>query len=840
MRTTQLHTFEEVLTEGIHVDNESEPIKVSCIFIPKIQRSYAQGRSRENEIRSDFLKEIFTSLTDNNENTTPLELGFLFGSKQPLVNGSGEGLELLDGQQRATTLFLLYWYIYQQEASEVPKYLSRFTYETRDTSTQFLLKITSTKFDLKTEKPSEVLKANKWFTDDFNCDATVCAMLNMLDDIDTLYKGHKLGNIHERLNRIQFYVLLLDQFDMTDELYIKMNSRGLRLTPFENFKASIVKYMKSTCPAGVYGMDLPVQGKMPFWLEFISNIDAQWIDIFWQNPLKISELDEIKNIITINDKEIGDRYFRFFNRYFFTKATLLEGNNTTIASLQSFFYNDVEQNTVERKLEGWENYENLFQMISQQQREEVFPVFGPIKRVLNVFLSHYETICNVIRKAPYGGVFDFDVRNKENYLLSHRVVFAFITEFIEAIPQNKNFDDGIVRENFKKMLRVVLNIIENTAIENIITLTGVIKTVHEIIHLPDAIGKDFYQSLASADLQSKNRQLIEEQEKVQEMFDSQGNYDQSWEQAFIEAESHPFFKGSVRFFFTPKHGTSRNFQDRYQIVKDLFDKNGIALSYRKNKRHILIRALLSCLNQWNPSGMQDRYFTENAETEKYLKNILTGSPAIRKMFCHYFDTPNNKSIDQYLEDVVKQASCLSNETNESFKMLYNRLITDSRAEYIYDWISNRESERKSCFRIQNNRSYIVAIPGKWYDRIVLDTERHIIIPELISLLEFKYSDTNQAASMEGPMKDSWGWQIRIEKEILSGSERYILELNFDEWKHVNFFIYGNIQRLSPFSKVWSRVDGGVKVDSLPYQFYKDKQPILDKIREIEIGIKSGI
>ena len=165
--------------------------------------------------------------------------------------------------------------------------------------------------------------------------------------------------------------------------------------------------MKSTCPTGVYGMDLPVQGKMPFWPEFISNIDAQWIDIFWQNPLKISELDEIKNIITINDKEIGDRYFRFFNRYFFTKATLLEGNNTTIASLQSFFYNDVEQNTVERKLEGWENYENLFQMISQQQREEVFPVFGPIKRVLNVFLSHYETICNVIRKAPYGGSIRF-------------------------------------------------------------------------------------------------------------------------------------------------------------------------------------------------------------------------------------------------------------------------------------------------------------------------------------------------------------------------------------------------------------------------------------------------
>ena len=66
MKTTKLHTFEEVLTKGIAIDNQNGDetlLKVSWIFIPKIQRSYAQGRISEGDIRSDFLKEIFSTLT---------------------------------------------------------------------------------------------------------------------------------------------------------------------------------------------------------------------------------------------------------------------------------------------------------------------------------------------------------------------------------------------------------------------------------------------------------------------------------------------------------------------------------------------------------------------------------------------------------------------------------------------------------------------------------------------------------------------------------------------------------------------------------------------------------
>ena len=109
MKTTELHTLESILTEGIRVNEQNNPIEISCIYIPKIQRAYAQGRNGELDVRNDFLDAIFDVLTS--EEDVYIELSFLFGSQQMVAKRNGNGFELLDGQQRTTTLFLLYWYI---------------------------------------------------------------------------------------------------------------------------------------------------------------------------------------------------------------------------------------------------------------------------------------------------------------------------------------------------------------------------------------------------------------------------------------------------------------------------------------------------------------------------------------------------------------------------------------------------------------------------------------------------------------------------------------------------------------------------------------------------------
>ena len=832
MKTSELHTLRSILTEGIKIDGHDDPVEISCIYVPKIQRAYAQGRNKESDVRKDFLDALFAVLTSPEEQS--IELGFLFGSKQIIAKKSAEGFELLDGQQRVTTLFLLYWYVSMKEKKCVPEFLLKFTYETRDTSTQFLSNITAqySKIDIQKTPPSVAIKHNKWFTDEYYCDPTVCAMLTMLDSIDELYAKYHCNDIFDNLEKLKFYVLMLEKFDMNDELYIKMNSRGLSLTPFENFKAAIVQFMKSD-EKGLYGSDKVENNRPPFWFDFISNTDAKWIDIFWK--LNISEEDkECNEIIEIDDHLIGTRYFGFINRYLFTKAALTDSlSNSKINSLTSFFYKDVESEKMKNRLFGLENYEKIFlQYEESAQLEDT--IFYQMQKVLDTFHAHKDDIEKSIQGDPYGRTIGFKIDADKFNNFHERVAFAAVTEFIENIPEDFSFDNEIVQTNFKRMLRVAFNIIENTLIESPEAAVRVIKILHIMNSAHGAISDNFYRSLATTTFESDNRQLQEEILKAKEMFSENEciNYIPEWEEAFMLAEHHPFFKGSIRFFFTEKSGDSENFIARYNAIKDLFDKDGITEEYRTNN-HILLRAIFSRLNTWRTLG--NRYFTEQAEREKYLKNMIIGNEAVRKLFCNYFDLNIAKPIAEYLADEISNASPQENESH-GFKMLFNRLVKDSRSVPLLDWVHEREINKGKKFYIQENRSSLVInIPGKWYDRMLLDTERDRIIPVLVEKYDMEYDDANQKKMMESPIGDSFGWSVSIKKRIECRSQSFDIKMTFNEWKRVDFYIYGqNVgQLVSRFKVPDEKIHKDyIQLSSVQYCMLKDMQNIDKKISHI--------
>ena len=108
-------------------------LKASPIRVPKIQRDYAQGRNNDvaNDIRSKFVHDLVTAISPAGEK---IELDFVYGSYR---NGS---FEPLDGQQRLTTLFLLHW-ICGVDLYVKDKKISKLSYETRNTSTDFCLEL---------------------------------------------------------------------------------------------------------------------------------------------------------------------------------------------------------------------------------------------------------------------------------------------------------------------------------------------------------------------------------------------------------------------------------------------------------------------------------------------------------------------------------------------------------------------------------------------------------------------------------------------------------------------------------------------------------------------------
>jgi len=217
------------------------PIRVEKIVIPMVQRDYAQGRlnSEVTPVRKRFVGALYKAVTG-----TPILLDFIYGD----IDKDGI-MTPLDGQQRLTALFLLHWYavINNNIAEDEYGFLKKFSYETRFDARDFCRALVDcdniAKFPSQSVKDlptlSAEIKNQVWFPRVWNDDPTISSMLVMLDEIHEQFKNEK--ELWNKLNKgcIKFYFLPIKNMGLTDDLYIRMNSRGRPLTSFEIFKAEL-------------------------------------------------------------------------------------------------------------------------------------------------------------------------------------------------------------------------------------------------------------------------------------------------------------------------------------------------------------------------------------------------------------------------------------------------------------------------------------------------------------------------------------------------------------------------------------------------------------------------
>lgn len=829
MIKSKLHTFREIINHGIWVQSEEDPAqgeyrKISSLYVPKIQRDYAQGRKSETEIRRDFLDDIFDSLDRGSD----MELSFIFGSRQSLAVSGHQGFEILDGQQRLTTLFLIYWYVGMREGGmeNIPDPLEMFDYETRDTSSDFIRRITQLDKQLalsEDKHPSEIIKNRKWFTDEYLCDPTVTAMLGMLDDIHLKYNslGESLKPLYPRLSHLKFYVLMLEKFEMTDELYIKMNSRGLSLTAFENFKASLVKYMKSS---EEYKENL-------FWFDFATKIDAVWIDLFWK--YLPGEGLPGETLIDIDDKSIGQEYLRFFNRYFFNKSALSQQADKTLEPVTNLLYKNDEE-AMPGRLTHWNDvYIPLFNGVPSLFRK-LYKVFDELHDNLEVYIGE-------IRKDPFGNLDNFLdnllSNNTKDYkfTLHHRVAFGVMTEFIEAIPDDMSIRDAAVLENFRRICRMLFNVVENTPIETTVPAISVISGFSEILSLPHATDGNIYEVLASNPLSSNNFQLKEEKMKVGKICEG-GNFNPVWEASFSRAERHPFFKGYVGFFLDDSLSSPAELDARYDVMKDMFDAGGISAPMRNNG-HLLIRAIFSRLTTWEK--LKGRRITEKKEPQNFLKNLIRDNSGIHDMFRDFFRQEETSDMETYLKNVIDAASPGPDETEETGRM-FRRLTYDDYAPAIFDWIAATEgNDKNDIFRV-HPYYYMINRPGKWHQYLVFNTERNLLIPPLAASEGLDISE----APWNDELNDYTEKHVTVFKTLHDVDGREVrLKLLFNEWKQL--FYYLPLALKDSLLATGAITEDKIKNDNIEFcwEWYGNADPqsikaISDKISEIASLVSS--
>lgn len=489
-------------------DTEGGGEALNGIEIPLIQRDYAQGRDmpKVEDIRRRFVGALKKALINNE----PVTLDFVYGEID-----NNRTLIPLDGQQRLTTLFLLHWYIARREGVSEDKlaFLTKFSYATRYSAREFCKRLVSPDYqpDFNRFKLSEEITDQNWMPLDWENDSTISAMLRMIDYIHVMF-NNSCNNLWPRLEAgcISFYFLPIKQLGATDDLYIKMNSRGKPLTEFENVKAEWEACIKAISPS-----IMPQQDAEQLQHRIEQKMDLDWTDLLWpyRNGQTGSSADDV-----VDDKFI--RYLRFLTDIIYYKDEELKKNSSDILSIVEDLFRDSEKapehlEFIERGFDCWlhVDIEHLFNTYLTTTPIASDPQKCVVAAPVNVFAQACYT---------YG---DMNGRTRLFPIGRSVILYAFLYYL-----QHK---DTISDTQFARRIRIITNLIKQSEYElrednmpNLLRQTEYILTHGDV--------EEGY-------LNFNANQLAEEHEKAVWL---QTHADKA--DTLCRLENHPLLQGAIR------------------------------------------------------------------------------------------------------------------------------------------------------------------------------------------------------------------------------------------------------------------------------------------------------
>ena len=596
------------------------------ILIPKIQRDYAQGRpdAKATDVRKNLLNEIFKKTGE-----TDVKFDFIFGTRLDRTEASNTERCFipLDGQQRLTTLFLLYLYGIRSgiESSVELSKLSKFSYDTRRAAKDFCTEITKSgnEIDFNVNVFSESLKNSTWFLDYWQYDPTVESMLNMLDAIhEKVNKGEKFPN----LENIKFYFFDMDEHKLNENLYLKMNSRGKPLTAFENFKAAIDKIL----PSNINGNPFQELEDQDIYLKENCNtfdkkwkrcIDKQWASFFWKYK---------------EDYLIDAPFLRFLSNclagYWIAKKENIDEKDEILEKLLNITGN-----------ETFISFE-IFKSVFEKDKEDAFEYCA---RALSIFTKYGESI--VEKSKPVWEKQEYNIierilkspSSSTSPTFKDRSLLYAILQYADVDFQSKNFCDW---------MRFSWNIIDNS-VERKNEYISAVKLFTELSKQSTRIYFLKNEEITSRFAQEQVKEEIAKAEKITD--------DPAWEDKVIDAEQTAFFKGAIRFLFYDENKKPdwNLFDKRFEKAKEYFDDKGVQEKYKKDAR--LLRVLISKFNVWEQ--FWNIVYDNNASS---WKHILTNERWLLPV-CKLFEIDN---IENYVFD-----ECKIEKADETILIVYDDL-----------------------------------------------------------------------------------------------------------------------------------------------------------------------
>jgi hypothetical protein len=589
---TKEYTFQNLF--GSSFSFEGTDIVLQKIEIPIIQRDYAQGRINDEvgRIRDRFLDALFQSIKNNKHIT----LDFVYGDV------SKEGvLTPLDGQQRLTTLFLLHWYIAKKEKLDALEleFLSHFSYATRFSSRDFCQELVKYSPDFKQDKLSRAIKDQAWYPYEWKNDPTIQSMLVMIDAIHEKFSNQlDLWKSLVIEKNISFYFLPLNEMGLTDDLYIKMNSRGKPLTPFEHFKAEFEEIIKH---------DSEELSK-----EINHKFDIKWTDMLF--PFRGDN-----NII--DDEFI--RYFHFISDVICYKSDIdFERDEFKVAKL-------LYSNENEKSKENIAYLKNSFDCWYNLDIVDFFNKFFSKNSYEGGKVKLYQDDLNIFKECldNYG---EYSGRNRRFPLNKILLLFS-----INTYLQNK---ENISEDEFRKRIRIIRNLIWNSAdeirderMQNLLSESENIILTGEI---PIA---------EKGDLGFNVRQKEEERNKIVWL-----KTNSQFEDELFHLEDHTLLKGCIAVVDLNNSNNFKKFRLLFDnCTKDLI--NRAFLSIGDYSQYISWRYQIGAKS--NESVWFD-LFNPTKQRQGFDKTLKTLNSLLFKL--EEFEI-NNETLEQLVKDYIENA-----------------------------------------------------------------------------------------------------------------------------------------------------------------------------------------
>ena len=628
MAISNLHTLISLFKES-----DSNPsLPLNKIEIPIIQRDYAQGRnSREvNRIREGFLSALYNALTQEK----PIKLDFIYGD----INKRTKVLTPLDGQQRLTTLFLLHWYIARHEQVDCDdfSFLKNFSYRTRYSARDFCQRLIDYAPDFSKVKLSEDIEDQSWMPIDWKSDPTISAMLNMLDAIHVLFK--ETSGLWERLKSgcISFYFLAINDMGLTDELYIKMNSRGKPLTEFEHFKAIWEGYIR----------DFSTEGSETAYV-ISKKIDLDWTDMLW--PYKGAN-----NII---DDEFVKYYCYLCSIIFYKKyPDERPEENVDALKLTKILFKD----KVSDAAENLKFIEKSFDLLCGRDIKELFGRFltneqhvsgkSSISEPVDVFedcCSHFGDMKNArVRSFPIG-----------------RMILLYC--FLLYLNNENTIDDTA----FARRLRIVNNMIKASEFElRDDRMKALLEQTEEIILHGEIIIKEGRLSFNALQVQEE----FDKEEWLKSHHDKQ--------EILFYLEDHPLLNGGIRVIGLDNIDYTDRFYSLFKCDKGLVNRALLTIgdySVKINWRYQVGSATND--NSW-------RAIFHTKESSSYIHNILLQLLKMNESF-------SNDNLENIIKNYLSNTNCFD---WRYYLIKYNSMRPERYG--MYYWYDHKERE-KSSYRI---------------------------------------------------------------------------------------------------------------------------------------------